>query len=222
MRLDKAHEIANDLIDWLEGSCDRIEIAGSVRRRKQEVKDIEIVAIPKYVKSPQAHMFGPKEEAGIGGMTTRQSVVSRLEVAIGTMTQMPNPWRFDDKLKRNGPRYKRLKHVDSGMVCDLFITTPEQWGLIFTIRTGPTDFSKAIVTEFHKHGWHQHLGQLHDHPKIHNGYRSDPCEKGAKCPLIIPTPEEADVFSLLSWPYLEPRARNDSDRLVRAAAKARR
>ena len=46
MEYQKALEIAERVKQELEPHCDRIEIAGSIRRKKQEVKDIEIVAVP--------------------------------------------------------------------------------------------------------------------------------------------------------------------------------
>ncbi len=47
MKLDKALEIAERTKKLLAPYCERIEIAGSIRRKKPEVKDIELVAIPK-------------------------------------------------------------------------------------------------------------------------------------------------------------------------------
>ena len=44
--LQQAKAIADNLVGELRPFCDRIEIAGSIRRRKPEVKDIEIVCIP--------------------------------------------------------------------------------------------------------------------------------------------------------------------------------
>lgn len=46
MKYTKAFELATLVKTRLKPYCDRIEIAGSLRRKKQEVKDIEIVAIP--------------------------------------------------------------------------------------------------------------------------------------------------------------------------------
>ncbi len=46
MLLTEAKPIANELKALMEPYCDRIEIAGSVRREKEIVKDIEIVLIP--------------------------------------------------------------------------------------------------------------------------------------------------------------------------------
>ncbi|KKN76090.1 hypothetical protein LCGC14_0374800 [marine sediment metagenome] len=45
MELEKALEIAERVKEKLKPYCERIEIAGSIRRKKLEVGDIEIVAI---------------------------------------------------------------------------------------------------------------------------------------------------------------------------------
>ena len=47
MNLQQAQQIAERIKSELAPHCDRIEIAGSIRRKKPEVKDIEIVCIPK-------------------------------------------------------------------------------------------------------------------------------------------------------------------------------
>jgi len=47
MKHSEAKLIADELISVLEPYCIRIEIAGSVRRKKANVKDIEICLVPK-------------------------------------------------------------------------------------------------------------------------------------------------------------------------------
>lgn len=47
MPLAKAQKIAENVKSFLEPYCQRVEIAGSVRREKTEVGDIEIVVIPQ-------------------------------------------------------------------------------------------------------------------------------------------------------------------------------
>lgn len=47
MKLEQAQAIAQSYVDMLKPYCQRIEIAGSIRRQKPEVKDIEIVCIIK-------------------------------------------------------------------------------------------------------------------------------------------------------------------------------
>jgi DNA polymerase/3'-5' exonuclease PolX len=46
MKIEEAKKIAKKYLNLLKPYCWRIEIAGSIRREKSEVKDIEIVAIP--------------------------------------------------------------------------------------------------------------------------------------------------------------------------------
>jgi DNA polymerase/3'-5' exonuclease PolX len=50
MLLSEAQETANRLIDFLKPFCTKIHVAGSVRREKENVKDIEICLIPSDKK----------------------------------------------------------------------------------------------------------------------------------------------------------------------------
>ena len=47
MKLEQAKDIANNFISEIKEFCERIEIVGSIRRKKPEVRDIDIVLIPK-------------------------------------------------------------------------------------------------------------------------------------------------------------------------------
>ncbi|GAG03807.1 unnamed protein product, partial [marine sediment metagenome] len=46
MRLTEATKIAEEIKSWLSPYCQTIEIVGSVRRRKAEVGDVELLCIP--------------------------------------------------------------------------------------------------------------------------------------------------------------------------------
>ena len=46
MELEKAKAIADEVIKRLSPHCQRIEVAGSIRRRKATVNDIDLVLIP--------------------------------------------------------------------------------------------------------------------------------------------------------------------------------
>lgn len=50
MKLESAKKLAEFLVELMSEYCERIMIAGSIRRGKHEVKDIEIVCIPKWSK----------------------------------------------------------------------------------------------------------------------------------------------------------------------------
>lgn len=79
MELEKAQAIANQVKDKLASYCEKIEIAGSIRRRRPWVNDIDIVLIPKNQGqlAYQLQMLGrPK----LGGMR-----IIRVELASGLM-----------------------------------------------------------------------------------------------------------------------------------------
>jgi len=47
MKLEDARKIANNFISEIKEFCEKIDIAGSIRRQNSEVNDIDIVLIPK-------------------------------------------------------------------------------------------------------------------------------------------------------------------------------
>lgn len=57
MDFTDAYELAHDLKRNLQGVCDSIEIAGSIRRRCPIVGDIEFVARPKFAPG-DTDLFG--------------------------------------------------------------------------------------------------------------------------------------------------------------------
>jgi hypothetical protein len=56
-------------------------------------------------------------------------------------------------------RYVKFK-LPNGTQVDLFITTLEQWGYIFLIRTGSADFSKMVASRWSQTGHKGVDGQL--------------------------------------------------------------
>ena len=141
MLLEDALPIANKCLADLTPYCERAEIAGSIRRQKPEVKDIEIVVIPKT--ETVNDLFG--EPAG---------EVSLLENSIPNILKAWDAWTI-----KNGQKYKQIL-LPGGMKLDLFIVTKETWGVQFTIRTGSADYSKWLVTQ------RRYGGALPSHAKI--------------------------------------------------------
>lgn len=128
MNLQEAQTLANRIHADLARFCERIEIAGSVRRRKpDDIKDVEIVCIPKT--QPITDMFGM--ETG---------TFSLLESALPDLYRIWNAWTI-----KAGEKYKQILFPGGGKL-DLFIVTPETWGYQFAIRTGPADYSHWLVT----------------------------------------------------------------------------
>lgn len=130
MLLAEAQALAERVVDMLKPACLKIEIAGSVRRRKPVVGDIEIVALP--IVEVQPDMFGASD-----------TVASKLEYLIGELLENGN-LVLDKVIRRNGEKYKRFR--EAGIAIDLFIADPGNYGNILAIRTGDSSFSKALVT----------------------------------------------------------------------------
>lgn len=115
-----ATKVAELVVKTLRSCCTRVEIAGSLRRKKPMVSDIEIVLIPNMYTG----IFGDP-------LPSAYSV----ELAISE-----HQWA----IVKNGNWYKQIKVA--GFSVDLFITTPEKWGCIFAIRTGSAVFSHRLMT----------------------------------------------------------------------------
>lgn len=123
MPFEVATIYANEIITKLLPLCKRLAVAGSIRRCKPEIGDIELVAIPL----PHLDMFNQE--------TPDDHALNYYE------------WRGLGRIVKNGNKYKQIE-LYQGINLDLFIVTPPaQWGIQFLIRTGPADFSKRVVTQ---------------------------------------------------------------------------
>lgn len=168
---EEAMAAANEIIKFIAPACTRIEIAGSLRREKLEVGDIEICAIPNYCED----LFGDKfYSAAIVGGRLRE---------LG----------FD--MDKDGENYKKFYFIRYQIWVDLFLTTPEQWGLIYLIRTGSADFSRLMVTSKQKGGY------MPSNYKVSGGRVWSGESK------VLATPEESDIFRLWNMKYIEPKMR---------------
>lgn len=129
MKLEYAKAIADELVKQLAPHCERIQIAGSIRREKPEVKDIEIVAIPKPY---EIGLF----ESGIA------TVVNRWEKVKGDL-----PCKYTQRIIRFTSMDSKWASMGFGgeIKLDLFFATPKNWGLILAIRTGSADYSHQVL-----------------------------------------------------------------------------
>lgn len=112
----EAYKIASEVLEQLRPHCLRIEIAGSIRRKKEYVKDIEIVAIPRPYSTG---------EDGIAGVV--------------------NKWRKVKGEMEYGKTKYTQRILPEGIKLDLFFAEEGNWGSIFAIRTGSADFSHQVL-----------------------------------------------------------------------------
>jgi DNA polymerase/3'-5' exonuclease PolX len=186
IRWADAHLVATELVGLLAGACERIEIAGSVRRRKGEVHDIEIVAIPRHVEVrgglwsedvEDLDLLAETIAAGLaeGELAPRAVEIHRRDGTVETGRRM-------------GDAYKALVYRD--MPVDLFITDAERWGCIFALRTGPGDWNTRLVTDCKRHWRRVEDGRVLYHNRV------------------VPTPTEEAFFAALGVPWLDPWERH--------------
>ena len=180
--LAQAGRLAAEVVALLEPACERIEIAGTIRRGKPDVGDLEILAMPII---EQGHdMFGEPNCAYINRLDTICTLLLRDHTF--------EPRRDVNGRGAFGERYKRLSY--KGVALDLFsVIEPAQWGVLYLIRTGPADFSHRFVTSRTAGGMLPPWAQVADGAIRHRGTGE-----------VYATPEEADVFALIGVEWIEP------------------
>ena len=175
--LAAARLVADRIAAALRPACLRLEVAGSVRRQRPQIGDLELVAVPHIVIRPGLDLFRTP-----GPVDLLEERVAEL-LRAGTLA--PHPER-----PANGARYKRLWIADPGMQLDLFVVRPPaEWGPILAIRTGPSEYSQSLVTRLRHNGLRCEGGAVYE---------------GAE---RIPCPEEHDFFRLARVPFTPPECR---------------
>jgi len=135
MELERAKAIAERIKTLLEPACERIEIAGSIRRQKPEVGDIELLCIPKYIAGID------QLDSEIGALAVQGILACRL-----------------NKLGRRvyGPKNKLLLHRETGIGVDIFSTTEECWPVAMVVRTGGKQTNIRICMAAQARGYKFH------------------------------------------------------------------
>ena len=191
---NRAQVVADRLISTLDQYCQKITVAGSLRRGSEHVKDVEIVALPKYYLdlfggySDQDQLIPAiKEEIGAGSLRLKRlQSASRGEQANAI---------------KNSARYLPLLDARSGVPVDLFIIRPPSdyyWQLM--IRTGPWQYSKWLVNQPKRFGWVSKDGAIW-RPSVDSNGDLD----GTLSPFEFVS--EKHVCEILKIPYLKPRDR---------------
>jgi DNA polymerase/3'-5' exonuclease PolX len=190
-----ADRIANGLVQTFGAACERLEVLGSVRRRKAHVGDIELLAIPKR----HVDLFGAPGDR------------TKVDDVLDGLVRDRRAARIAD-----GPVLKRFAlhtKLDAwpDVQVDLYFAEPAQWGVLKVIRTGNAEFSRLFVTRQSQGGF------LPDHAKVRDWrvwYQVDRETAGAErfeddiWYQTQATVEEEDAFSVIGMPWVEPRHRD--------------
>lgn len=182
--LHRAMADAEKLRMLFEGCFERWTIAGSVRRQKPEVGDIEHVVMPKMGEVPGNGLFADPKPVNLFWHRADELL------AKGAITKHVYQTKKGAQYKWEGDKYKGMDFA--GFNNEIFTATPQNWGAILLIRTGPADFSKMMVEKFLKGGmYRQQDGVL-----IH---------VATKQPVSVP--DEETYFRMLGMPFIKAEDR---------------
>ena len=176
-----ALDVCRQILAHVRPGCERVIVAGSLRRNKKEVGDIEILYIP----------IMDQEREGLFDL----KLVSRVDKALDWML------RAGVIAKRKnvngsemwGEKNKLALHVATGIPVDFFCTTAAAWFNYLVCRTGSAENNTRIAMAAKE-----------------RGLRWNPYGEGftwLSTGDTIPVKEEKDVFRIAGLPYKEPHQR---------------
>lgn len=206
----QANEDGRALRDLFPDACYSLwKSAGSVRRRRQSVGDIEHVIIPAFDNLPSNTLFAEPERTNLLWYQL-DALVKKGDVSKAVYGASEG-FKWGEKYR--GVSFRGFTH-------ELFTADADNFGSVLAIRTGPSDFSRLLVTGLLNRGMRNKDGYV---------WRCDPCPvvscdgmyfkgDGPKCPecdstgLVpvekIPVPDERTFFELAGVKYLEPEQRD--------------
>jgi DNA polymerase/3'-5' exonuclease PolX len=184
-----ASRVADELLREFESACERIAVAGSIRRREVLVGDVELLCVPRF----KPDLLGDAGES---------LLLRRIE-------DLRRRCRFVETL-RNGERWKTFAMLPAGdvrLLVDLFIVAPDEWGVAMLLRTGPAAFSRRAVMPAVSGGLLKPGLSVAEH-RICRGRALDDADNVLYAGELLNTPNERDVFDqALVCPWVEPDQR---------------
>ena len=174
---------AKEICAALKPDCEKLVVAGSLRRGKQQVGDVEILYIPKFVQraNPDDMFAGPIQVSLVDDVLysmLRGGVLKRRLTVAGNET-----W---------GAKIKLAVHCASGVPVDFFSTTEESWFNYLVCRTGPAESNTQIALTAQRKGWQW------------KPYSPGFLDEIGNC---VPVASERDVFDFVGLDYHEPSGR---------------
>ncbi len=202
LSLDEAVFAAEKFRDLFAGCYDRWVIAGSVRRKKIDVGDIEHVLLPRTeTKVAPGQMF--------------PAPVDLVKERLGELRAKCEikPHVYPDGKNRLGDKYSGFDWSCMGVMTlhELFMPDAESFGSALAIRTGPPDYSKRLVSGLLRNGRRNFKGQVWRCERCNCNRYGDPCEKcdgtGLVCVEKIAVPTEESFFALTGIAWVKPEDR---------------
>lgn len=182
----QALEVARELTAALRELCEpeRFIFAGSLRRLKPEVGDIEVVYVPRVEQRPDPdELFGRLIPTNLVDLKLnewlRDGIITKRVGPLGGQS-----W---------GPRNKLAVHTASGIGLDFFAANQRNFWTLLVCRTGSMESNTRVASAAIK------LGQTWN---MYRGFE----DRVTGDLLFVPDSEQA-LFAHVRLPYLEPKDR---------------
>lgn len=139
----EAKIVADEMLRWLDPVCKRIIVAGSLRREKPTVGDVEIL-----YKSKAEKRTDPLDMFSSIFISLADEVIATM-IGVGVLEKRRNIAGRETF----GPLNKLMRHRASGIPVDLFSEPNlDDWWRSLVIRTGPKELNVRLITTAAKRG----------------------------------------------------------------------
>jgi DNA polymerase/3'-5' exonuclease PolX len=189
VNLATAQRYAEQIVPWLAPYCDRIEVVGSIRRRRPVCNDVDLVVVPKLTtETRQVDMF-----------TTENVVTSNLlQFLIAYVNGGNGQWLGREETAQIVPIRKDPKPdarnllltLRSGVQLDIFCATDSTWATLKLCRTGSKEHNIWLAHRAIDHGGHW------------NPYKGLTLADG-----LVHAICEEDIYTALKLPFIAPEQR---------------
>lgn len=181
MTLDHAMDMASEISNDIGPYCERVIIAGSIRRKKDKISDIEMVVIPRY-------------EERVKEVNLFESITEDVDLLDEYIKQSPN---FSRRLNKDGNEAygdkNKLLYYKETTPLDIFTANDKDLVMVLFIRTGSYQNNIKVAVQARKVGYkiEQYEG----------GYKD--LESGQIWTMI----DENKVYEFIGLKYLKPEDR---------------
>lgn len=118
MKFEEAAVLADRIVHCIEHLCDKVQVVGSIRRKRSEVHDIDMVLIP------QSWMWN--------------TIIQRLKNTMLADVVKAGPELVTLKI----PRSTLVETIQ----VDIYKARPETWGVLLLIRTGSKEHNIKLCS----------------------------------------------------------------------------